>query len=269
MARVLKAADEQLKWTPSDDALKLIIVAGNESADQDTQFHFQDICKKTISNGIMIDSIYCGNVADDIAPLWKEVSMLADGRFAAIDHNNGTLVISTPFDDDMVQLSTALNTTYIPYGALGKVAAQNQTVQDANAAGLSLSAAAGRCSTKGGDMYRNSQWDLVDACKEKVIKVEDVKTEDLPENMRAMTPQERGQYVAEMEKKRGELQSKVAELSQKRQQFVDAEMKKSASDADKSFDLVIRKAIREQAASKGFTFEEPKTTAAAPQGSGS
>ncbi|HVP73894.1 MAG TPA: vWA domain-containing protein, partial [Phycisphaerales bacterium] len=54
VGRVLKAAGERLDWNASDDVLKLIVVAGNESADQDTTFNFRDVCKATISKGVMI-----------------------------------------------------------------------------------------------------------------------------------------------------------------------------------------------------------------------
>ena len=60
------------------------------------------------------------------------------------------------------------------------------------------------------------------------IKNEDVKTEDLPENMRAMTMEQRKAYVAEMDKKRADINTKVADLNAKRGQYVEAEMKKMA-----------------------------------------
>jgi hypothetical protein len=258
VGRVLKVANEQLQWTPSDDALKLIVVAGNESADQDQQFSFRDVCKQTITKGVMINSIYCGNLADDIAPGWKEVSTLADGHFAAIDHNNGTIVISTPFDNELVSMNDSLNRTYIAFGAMGQWSSANQQEQDRNAASINTAVAAQRVGCKGSAMYCNTGWDLVDACKKADFKLEDVKAEDLPENMRAMTLEQRKQYVADMQKQRGEIQVKVADLNLKRQSFVDAEMKKQNNGNDNSFDAAIRKAIRSQAASKGFTFEELK-----------
>ena len=261
VGRVLKSAGERLDWNASDDVLKLIVVAGNESADQDTTFNFRDVCKATISKGVMINSIYCGNLADDIAPAWKEVSMLADGHFACIDQNNGTITIATPFDEDLVSLSAAMNTTYIAYGAQGEWGTANQKEQDANASGIAPAVAAQRAVTKGGTMYCNAQWDLVDACKQKEFKIEDVKTEDLPEYMRAMTMEQRKAYVAEMDKKRADINTKVADLNAKRGQYVEAEMKKMAEAGDKSFDAAIRTAIRAQAASKGFKFEEPKPVA--------
>ncbi len=258
VGRVVKAAQEQLTWTASDDALKIIIVAGNESADQDQQYHFQDVCKATIAKGIMVNSIYCGNPADHLAPEWREVAKLADGKFAAIEQNNGAVVISTPFDDDLAKLSTEINTTYIAYGADGARGAANQAEQDFNAASVNTAVAAQRCGTKGGDMYWNGGWDLVDACKKPEFKIEDVKTEDLPEAMRTMTMDQRREHVKKMEARRAEIQTSIANLNVKRQQFVEAEMKKSAENADATFDTALRKAIREQAAGKGFTFEAPK-----------
>ncbi len=257
VGRVIKAAGERLEWTPGDDALKLIVVAGNESADQDTTFSFRDVCKATITKGVMVNSIYCGNLADDIAPAWKEVSTLADGHFASIDQNNGTVTVSTPFDDELVTLSAAINTTYVAYGAIGQQAWANQAEQDGNAASLGAAVAAQRCATKGGEMYKNEQWDLVDACKQVEFKIEDVKAEHLPENMRTMTLEQKKAYIAEVAQKRGEMQTKITELNTQRQQYVEAAMKAMAeTNNNQSFDAAIRKAIREQALSKGFKYED-------------
>jgi hypothetical protein len=261
VGRVLKSAGEQLQWTPSDDALKLIVVAGNESADQDQQFSFRDICRSNISKGIMINSIYCGNPADEIAPAWKEVSQLADGHFAAIDQNNGTIVVSTPFDADLVTLSSSLNTTYIPYGARGEQSVWNQQEQDNNAAKINTAVAAQRAGCKASGMYCNTQWDLVDACKNKEFKLEDIKAEELPENMRAMTVEQRREHVTAMASQRAEMQKKITDLNLRREAYVEQELKKSAQEDGKSFDAAIRKAIRAQAESKGFKFQEKKVTA--------
>ncbi len=258
VGRVLKTAGERLDWNASDDVLKLIIVAGNETADQDTTFNYRDVCKSIISSGVMINSIYCGNVADDIAPGWKEVAMLADGHFASIDHNNGTITISTPYDDELVTLSATMNRTYLAFGAQGTWSSANQTAQDGNAAAAGAAVAAQRAITKNSVLYCNAHWDLVDACKMPDFKLEDIKDEDLPEEMRGMTLEQKKAHIAKMEQERNDIQRRVADLQIKRGQFVEAELKKTADAEGKSFDAAIRTAIRAQAASKGFTFEEPK-----------
>ena len=266
VGRVLHAADEQLDWTPSEDSLKLIVVAGNESADQDAQRPFRDVCRRIIGRGIMVNSIYCGNPADELAPAWREVATLADGHFAAIDQQNGTVVVATPFDDELARLSAALNETYIPYGEQGAWYAMNQTAQDANVASMNTAAAAARCQTKAGDLYRNEHWDLVDACAQEGFDLAAVKEEELPEAMRGMTVEQRHTHVAAMATKRAELRSQVDGLAQRRQTHVEAEMAKLAGAVERSFDVTIRKAVRAQAVAKGFEFKETASEAGATDG---
>ncbi len=254
VGRVLREAGEQLEWTASDHALKLVVVAGNESADQDQTFRYGDVCKGLISRGIMVNAIYCGNPADEIAPGWREVALLADGHYAAIDHNNGNIVIASPFDDKLAELSGAINTTYLAYGEKGVWGAANQVQQDANAQTLSSAVVAARCQSKGGALYSNEHWDLVDACRQESFKLADVKDEDLPESMRGKTLEQKQAIIAEMARKREAIQKEIADYSARRQAFVNEEMKKHQSDADRSFDTALRKAIRAQAMSKGFEF---------------
>ena len=109
VGRVLQASLDQLQWTPDQSALKLIVVAGNEGADQDKEVDFRAMCRRAIGDGILVNSIYCGSPADQLAPVWREVATLADGQFASIDHNKGTVVVKTPFDANLTQLSANLN----------------------------------------------------------------------------------------------------------------------------------------------------------------
>jgi Mg-chelatase subunit ChlD len=256
VARVMNAAGTQLDWSPGEDALKIMVVAGNESADQDQQISFRDVCKAAIARGIMVNSIYCGDINDGIAPGWREVATLADGHFAAIDHNHGTVVIATPYDDELARLSASINETYLPFGVEGQRAAMNQEQQDANAAGVSTAVAAQRCQTKAGQMYYNGSWDLVDASKQAEFDLEQIKDDELPEAMRGKALDEKRAMIAEMAQKRADIQKQVADISAKRAEFVSVEMKKQDEGDDKSFDAAIRNAIRDQAASKGFKFDE-------------
>jgi len=267
VGRVVHSAAKSLSWNPSDNVLKLIIVAGNESADQDQQVSYKIACRESIEKGIMVNAIYCGNPADDIAPGWRDVALLADGQFASIDHNNGTVTVSTPFDTEIAELSTAVNATYIPYGAKGEWASQNQREQDGNASNLGAEAAAQRAVTKGCQtLYDNRSWDLVDACREQTVKLEEIKDEDLPEAMKGMNLDQRRSYVAQMQREREEIQGKLTELGQKRQSFAEEEMRKLQLDDSKAFDRVIRDAIRAQAARCGLKFAEPAPQAPVAEG---
>jgi len=256
VGRVVQAALTDLPWSASKDSLKIIIVAGNESADQDRVVDFRDACKRAITNDIVVNSIYCGGATDEEAPLWREVALLADGRFANIDQDNGLVVIETPFDEQLTALSGSVNQTYLPFGKEGESGASNQVVQDENASSLNTAAAASRAQTKGSQLYFCS-WDLVDALKQKQVDLETIPDEDLPERLRGLSLVEKRQAVEAAEAKRAELQRQISEVSEQRQQYIQEQMKKQATSETAAFDHAIRGAIREQAKSKGFDFQKP------------
>lgn len=256
VARVLQTA-AALEWSRDPLALKLVVVAGNESAEQDPKVDFRTVCKGLVERGILVDSVYCGNPADDIAPAWREVARCADGQFAAIDQQNGTVTIATPFDAELATLSGALNDTYLWFGKEGAQACENQKAQDANASGANGAAAACRALTKGGCAYV-SRNDLVDAVKAGRVKLEEVKKEELPEKMREMTGEQRQKCVDEAAGRRAGIAKKIQALGQKREAFVSEELKRQDKDDKQSFERAVRDAVRRQAEAKGFTFEKAK-----------
>ena len=189
VARVVRASLDELSWSKSGNALKLIVVAGNESADQDKRFRYQDVCKRAIESGCMVNAIYCGNPNDQLAPGWKDVALRADGHFHCIDKDRGTVSIATPFDARIAELSTALNATYIPLGGEGKKGWANQKAQDRNARALGSSVEAQRARSKAGKLYY-CRWCLVDSYKNDKLDLEKVKQEDLPEELRGKSTDE-------------------------------------------------------------------------------
>ncbi|MCP3915225.1 MAG: VWA domain-containing protein [bacterium] len=247
----------QLAWSPEPGALKLIVVAGNESADQDRVRPYRDACRSAIARDIMVNAIYCGPGTDAIAPGWREIAKLADGQFASIDKDNGTVAIASPYDAELTRLSGEINTTYLYYGEGGRGAWANQTVQDRNAAELNSDAQASRAQLKSGKFYRNSHWDLVDATKEESFDLAGVDPAHLPEVMRLMTLEQRKGYIAAMRKKRTGIQAQIAKLSESRSKFVEEAMLEH--DETKALDFVIRKALRDQARTRGFTFESKRS----------
>jgi hypothetical protein len=253
VGRVVDAATRQLDWTKAPGTLKVLVVAGNESADQDNEVPFRDACRRAIGADVVINAIYCGNPADEIAPAWREVASLADGQFAAIDQAAGTVAILSPFDAELSALGAKLNETYVPMGTAGAEGQMNQIEQDKNAVSANSAVAAGRAQSKATELYRCS-WDMVDACRDGQVKIEDVKEADLPPALKKMTLEERKKQIALLQAKRTAVQKSIALLAAKRDAFVAGELKKVSEDAGRAFDDVVRQAIRTQAEAKGFTF---------------
>ena len=263
VGRVVQTSLQELDWHPSAGTLRMIFVAGNESADQDEQVAARTICKEATERGIDVNSIYCvyGDDDSEVRPGWRELARLGNGEFAMIDQNNGTVVIATPYDQTLIKLSGELNETYIPFGAAGKAGCANQAAQDANAVQLNSANAASRAATKAGKLY-SCWWDLVDATRNGQVDLAKVDEKDLPEDMRALTYEQRVAKVDAMQKRRTKLQSQINELDQLRQPLLTKELARQATTNVGSFDLAIRSAIRTKAEAKGFTFSPLGATVA-------
>ncbi len=255
VGRVMQTALDRLTWTASGDPMRIVFVAGNESADQDEQANYRDVAKSAIERGIIVNTIYCGPATDDIAPGWKDVALRADGRFASIDQNDGTVVIETPFDVDIATLNTALNATYIPYGAEGSIAQTRQVAQDANCTTLNHEAIATRAVWKANGLYNCATWDLVDAVAQPKFKWESIEVNTLPEAIQKMTLEERKAHVAKLAKTRAELQKKIQAKGKERDAFVKTKLVEVNGDRNKAFDEAILGAIRAQAESRGFRLD--------------
>ena len=183
--------------------------------------------------------------------------MLADGSFTNIDQNQATVHIKAPQDTEIVRLNGELNKTYIAFGARGQQGAANQVEQDKNAAKLSSEVLVQRAMTKQSAYYSNASWDLCDAWSQKKVKIEDLKEEQLPENMKKMTVEQRKKYVTDMVAKRKSIQDKIKKLNSEREKYVSAERRKLAEKEGKqSLDEAIVNTVREQAGKKAFKFEK-------------
>lgn len=256
VARVVRAATMEMKWSSQKKALKMIVVAGNEPATQDNTYKLRDICKETISKGIIINTIFCGPVNTGKKSGWADAADWADGQYAAIDQNHGTVAIATPHDKKMLKLNDDLNKTYVGYGKKGKEGLARQISNDANAKKCKLSTAAERVGGKTSGLYNNSVWDLVDGVKDKTVDLKKLPASALPENMRKMTVKQRKEFIATLAKRRTELHKEIQKLQRKRTQFQKKEMKRRGLDDSKSFDANLRKAIRLQGSKKGMKFKK-------------
>ncbi len=252
VGRVVDYATGQLEWS-ADDALKIVVVAGNESADQDAERPFRDVCRRAEADGFHVNAIYCGNPEDGLAPAWRDVAVLGSGYFATIDKDHGTLAVATPFDADLARLNAALNDTYVPFGAGGAAGASNQLLQDSNSLSMNSAALADRAVAKAGKLYQCA-WDLVDACTSEGVVLADVAADDLPEVMQGMPTAEREAYVAGKAAARTAVQADIAALSAKRRAHIARVVAERSLDDGRAFDTVLRDAVRAQAEARGFVF---------------
>jgi hypothetical protein len=254
-------ATTEMKWSEGKQVMKVIYVVGNETAHQGpAEFDYTKTAPAAIAQGIMVNAIYCGDYDYQVgSPTWREVAKLADGSYMEIAAQGGAVVVATPFDQQLNELSGKLNTTYIGYGRQRAEKLAQQSLNDQQSAHYSLSSAADRAGAKASAQYDNSNWDLVDAAKNnKDFDVKKLKEEELPDEMRKMTPEARLAFVETKSKERAQIAKQIKELAGKRDAYIKEEVQKKGLDTNKAFDEAVRKSIMEQAAKKGFEFEEKK-----------
>ena len=256
VARVIQSSVADLDWSTDPNALKIIFVAGNEKADQDPQISIAQATTAAAHKGIIVNTIYCGNEHDQIAAGWRGVAQNTNGLFASIDQNSAAVAeVATPMDDELANLNTELNKTYIAFGKGGVKSRDKQLDQDRKTAGLSQSAAASRTVAKSGRMYDSSDWDLVDATRNGT-DIAELEEDMLPEVMQPMTPKERVAHVEQQSEKREDVRQQIKKLDKDRRNYIASEKSRVAADEPLGLDEAIQKSLRSQAEEKGFSFDE-------------
>jgi hypothetical protein len=253
---VIRDAAAQLQWSESLDDLKVIFIAGNEPFTQGP-VDYRQACKTAVEKGIIVNTIHCGSEADGRSGMWADGAILADGQHLNIDQNQQVVHIAAPQDVEIAELGVRLNQTYVAYGREGQALLMRQRLQDTNAMQASPQASVGRAVTKSSSNYRNSHWDLVDAFNDKQIDWDEIAADDLPENMRSMTVEEREAFIASQAKERAEIQARIQELNTQRNQFI-AEQRSLQIQQTDTLGSAAQQAVRRQASQKNFTFEAPQ-----------
>jgi hypothetical protein len=247
--QVIQKAISDLQWSQQKDSLKLIFIAGNEPFTQGS-IDYKNSCREAIARGVIVNTIFCGNYQEGLQTDWKAGADLADGQYLSIDANQSPPPVAAPQDNEISHLSLELNQTYLAYGHDGASGKARQKEQDKNAAAVNSEVLVQRAAAKASPQYSNSNWDLVDAKKGGQVKLEEMKDEELPLEMKGMTIKERNEYVATLQGKRETLQKKIARLHDERELFVADKLKNQAT--TNTLDNAIIHALRQQAAKKNF-----------------
>lgn len=125
------------------------------------------------------------------------------------------------------ECNTKLNDTYLYYGSHGSEYKQKQAAQDRNAEVQSVSNYVERTVAKSKkNAYKNDHWDLVDKAEKDARFIATVKDDALPAELKGKSKEEIIKAVAGKSAERGKIQKEIEELSRKRQEYIDTEMKK-------------------------------------------
>ena len=247
---VIQESLDKLDWGKEADDLKMVFIAGNEPFNQGS-VNFKDATANAKEQGVVVNTIFCGDYKHGEDSYWKEGAQLTYGDYMAINHNQQTVHIASPFDDIIIQLNIKLNKTYVPYGSRGEQKQRMQREQDDNAAGYSKANAVSRTVSKGSHLYKNSSWDLVEAEEEAEFSFDKLKEEDLPEELKGKTSAQLKEYLETKRSEREAIQEEIMLLNEKRRQYIIENSEKE----NNALESAMIDALKKQAEKKEYTWE--------------
>jgi hypothetical protein len=247
---VIQESLEKLEWGNNEDDLKMIFIAGNEPFDQG-KINYKDASMNAKEKGVVVNTIFCGDYTHGINSYWKNGAQLSYGEYIAINQNQQTVYVPSPYDDIIIQLNVKLNGTYVPYGSVGENKQTQQREEDENAAEYSKANAVSRTVSKGSHLYTNSTWDLVDAEEKADFNYDNLKKEELPAELKGKTTSEIKKYIEAKRTERAKIQKEIKELNEKRRKHI-AEKQIETSNG---LENAMLQAIKTQAEKKEYTWE--------------
>lgn len=248
---VIQTSLKQLEWGKNPDNLKMIFIAGNEPFTQG-KLDYTDAVANAKEKDVIVNTIFCGNYNQGVNTEWKKGAILTGGEYIAIDHNKQVVHIDTPYDKVIIELNSKLNKTYISYGALGQSKMRMQAAQDTNAMEMEEVVAVKRAVSKSSNLYKNSNWDLVDATEDSEFDISKVKNDDLPKELKGKSSSEIKKYIEQKKTERVKIQKEIQKLNTKREAYV---VKNQKEGSKGELENAMLEAIKKQAEKKNYKWE--------------
>jgi len=250
--QVIQTSLDELKWSDSNDDLKLIFIAGNESYAQGS-IDYKKSALNAIKKNIIVNTIFCGQQQQGVQLNWKDGATLAEGNYINLDHNQAVVHIDAPQDVKIVELNEKLNKTYISYSAETKAKKEMAVEQDANAKTFGIANTVARAKFKSSDAYKSAAFDLVEALEEEPELINELDEMELPEEFNGKDETEVKALLEEKKEEREMIIEEIKTLQVEREEFVSEKRKEMGE--DNGLDAVMIKSIREQACKNNFDFE--------------
>lgn len=237
-----------MSWSKDKETARMIFLVGDAPPhmNYDNDVKYPVTCELAVRAGIVIHTVQCGNMSAT-TPFWQEIAKLSEGTYIQLSQTGGMVAINAPQDDEIARLSRELGETSVAYGdrrQRDSVAGKN-----ASAAAAAPSVAAERAAYNWRDEGKAVQGlgDLVADLAVGKVKLEDIKEDELPEQIKEMSAVDRKAFIEKQQAKRNELNTQLGELVGQRDAFIQTERERLAKDGKgDAFDLKVEEVISKQ-----------------------
>jgi Mg-chelatase subunit ChlD len=252
--RALADAVHKAGWSRQSDRIAQVVFLVGD-APPHTDYQDEPDTKKTAvearRKGMIVNAIQCGDISGT-KEVWQEISQHGGGRYFAIPQDSGVVTIVTPYDEKLDALSNQLGGTYVAFGggeAMAAASARQAATEAKIAADAPMVAKADRATNKAINSMSYAG-DFLQSIENGTLKLEDVRPEELPEDLRKLSLAERKQEIEKRQAQRRQIRAEIMQLSKDRAEFIKNERAKSG--VRNSFDSVVAEALKAQLAAKGF-----------------
>jgi Mg-chelatase subunit ChlD len=209
-------------------------------------------------NGIVVNTIQCGTIPGTRS-VWEAIAQKGNGQYFAIQQNGGVQAITSPYDEQLGKLANQLGGTFVAYGggvgeagdkqrAIARGLADEVEARVAQAAPKPAQAERALNKAMNREAYIG---DLLQSIENGSIELDKIDANQLPANLRDMSPAQRKQEIEKRLAERRELRAQIVALSKQREEFIAAERKKLGAKSD-AFDTAVVTALKEQLKRKGI-----------------
>lgn len=234
-----------MQWSESRNVYKTIFVVGDcpPHMNYPDDVKYTESCEMSAERGIIINTIKLGDGCREAISHFQKMAECTNGEYLQLDQNATDYVISTPYDEEINKISSEIEDSKIYYGS-ASVRQYNYSKKE-KSMGLysegSVEANTDRVK------YKNSkagfkEWvgtnELITDISENKVKLKDLKEDELPEELRNKTKEEKERILKEIKRKRRSNQSKLVELNKKRTNYIQQEKESRGEDSSFSKDVV-------------------------------
>lgn len=243
----------------SSNVAQILFLVGDAPPHEDYRDEQDTIttASEAIRKGMIVNTIQCGNDSST-KQYWEQIARRGQGQYFAIAQNGGVQAINTPYDARLAELANKLGQTYVAYGGGGgaegvayreEAKSRQLSAESEVAAGAPMTAKADRAANKAIN-ERAYIGDLLQDIENGSVKAENVKDEDLPDDLRKLAPSERKKEIERRLEERKKMREEIITLSKQRNDYIATERKKQSG--QNGFDVAVAAALKEQLARKGI-----------------
>jgi len=260
--RALADGVKRAGWSQSSARLAQVIFLVGDAPPHDDYRDEEDTvvtAATAVQMGMIVNTIQCGSMAETTR-VWQAIAQRGQGQYFAIAQNGGVQTIATPYDGQLGELATKLGGTYVAYGGGAGEAGDSyrsamKGYADSTEAKVYTSVAPEAQAERALNKAVNRQayvGDLLQNIENGSVKLESVKDEDLPADLRQLSPEARKQEVERRLTARREMRAQIVSLSKQRDEHIAAERKKQNGGKASGFDAAVSAALKAQLARKGI-----------------